>query len=416
LILASGALSGTREINAAALERIIAAQSGDGGWGWWPRSPSHQFVTALALEALAEGRRAGLDVPALVVRRGLGALEREIGLDTPLTTRAHATYVASLYGQSQSEDLQALARQAPQLSAEALAYLLLAEPPDEIREQALGRLIGGAESVGDRVSWPADAQQPGVSDSTSATALVALALRNDRTSNDLLAGARREIAAARGVGVWSSSYTSARAVNALLALAPARRANETYTIAVNGAPVLETPTRPISATQQVTLTLDQLRPNTTLAVTGTLFLGYGVQIDEQPIIPDQRLNIVREYLDPQTGAPVALDDLRVGQALRVRLTLVANAPQQFVTIDEPIAAGMALAEAGQGDFDHVAPAGDRLTLALTTLAPGVYEHSYTLRVMRSGEYSTPASVVRLLDGSIIANGNPAQRVIISQGE
>jgi hypothetical protein len=416
LILASGVLSGTREINEAALDRIIAAQGSDGGWGWWPRSPSNQFVTALALEALAEGRRAGLDVPGLVVRRGLGALERVTGVDTPLTAQAHAAYVASLYGQSNDEDLQSLVRRMPQLSAEALAYLLLANPPDEMREEALGRLVAGAQSVGERVSWLADTQQPGVSTNTSATALVALALRGDRTSNDLLAGAQRELAAMRGVGAWDSNYASARAVNALLELAPARRANETYTIAVNGAPVIESPTRPISSTQHVTLTLNRLRPNNTLAVTGTVFLGYALQLDEQRIIPDQELSIVREYLDPQTGSPVALDDLRVGQVLRARLTLVANAAQQFVTIDEPIAAGMALVDAGQGQFEHVAPAGRQLTLAMTTLAPGVYEHSYTVRVMSSGEYTTPASVVRLLDGSIIGYGVAAQHVIISQGE
>jgi len=110
LLLTTAALSDTRVLAQSSLDRLGAAQNGDGGWGWWPRGTSQPFVTALALEALAAADRAGLDAPPEVVERGVAAAEA--ALDDQRSSadlRAYLLYALALHNRADPAALHDLA-------------------------------------------------------------------------------------------------------------------------------------------------------------------------------------------------------------------------------------------------------------------------------------------------------------------
>ncbi len=58
----------------AGLDRLAGSQNADGGWGWWPSTPSDPYMTADAVMALAETRQAGFPVPSGMLTNGRAAI------------------------------------------------------------------------------------------------------------------------------------------------------------------------------------------------------------------------------------------------------------------------------------------------------------------------------------------------------
>jgi uncharacterized protein YfaS (alpha-2-macroglobulin family) len=128
---------------------------------------------------------------------------------------------------------------------------------------------------------------------------------------------------------------------------------------------------------------------------------------EQPILPADRtpahtggIALVRDYLDPLTGQPLDLAQLRAGQLVRARLTIVINEPRRATEIIDALPANAVLISAGDSaDFADTDFVDGRITLADAALEPGIYEYSYLLRVVAGGRYSVPAPTARAADGA-----------------
>jgi uncharacterized protein YfaS (alpha-2-macroglobulin family) len=132
---------------------------------------------------------------------------------------------------------------------------------------------------------------------------------------------------------------------------------------------------------------------------------------ERPILPpiatapvSGGVELLREYLDPLTGRAIDPSDLRAGQLVRVRLTIVAAERYSRLAIEEPLPGGAALVVAESTPFAQVARDADHLTLTGQDLVPGIYQYSYLLRAVAPGRYAVPSATARSGD-DLIGVGN-----------
>ena len=138
---------------------------------------------------------------------------------------------------------------------------------------------------------------------------------------------------------------------------------------------------------------------------------------DQPILPapaagpaGHGLALLREYLDPQTGRPLDVGQLRAGQLVRARLTLLSTLAGAGLALDEAIPAGAVVVQAPSGLFDQVSAAPGGLALVKSALSPGILQFEYTLRLANAGRFGVPAPVARLGDAPP-AYGTPSELVV-----
>jgi alpha-2-macroglobulin len=128
---------------------------------------------------------------------------------------------------------------------------------------------------------------------------------------------------------------------------------------------------------------------------------------EQPILPagatevhNGGIALIRDFLDPLTSQPLDLGQLRAGQLVRARLTVVINEPRRAVEIADSLPGNAILISADKSvDFENAGFANGRMILTGATLEPGIYQYSYMLRVVAGGRYSVPAPTARAADGA-----------------
>jgi uncharacterized protein YfaS (alpha-2-macroglobulin family) len=151
--------------------------------------------------------------------------------------------------------------------------------------------------------------------------------------------------------------------------------------------------------------LDAASVRLSISARGSRAPAQSAQID-QPILPagstaarNGAIALIRDYLDPLTGQPLDLAQLRAGQLMRARLTVVINEPRRAIEIADALPGNAVLIRADtSADFDN-ADADGRMTISAATLEPGIYQYSYTLRVLAGGRYSVPAPTAHAADGA-----------------
>lgn len=414
LLLLAASQSETRQEAIASAARLTGLQNHDGGWGWWPRTPSHPFATAAALEALAAARAAEFPLLDDAIVRGLDALRTTASDDAARADlRAYALYVLSRSAAADAAALASLAADPSQLGPVGAAYLLLARTPGEARadRQTLARLESLARRDSTGAFWSAPPDSTVFRSDVALTGLAAQALAHARPDDPLAAEARRWLAAHRPVGGWQAGHESARGVMALAPALPGSAAGAT--VALDGLTLIEGAPGD-SAVRSAALQAGALRDGAALTVRAPGGALVSLRVTRAGGAVTQRagdIALLREYLDPLSGRPLDPSTLRAGQLVRVRLTLVASGARVFVHVEEPIPAGASLVDLGGGGFEHVARRGDRLVLSSALLAPGVSEHSYLLRAGLAGRFDAPAPLARVAGGAEAGRGNAGAWVV-----
>lgn len=227
------------------IRRLYDFQHDDGGWGWWDGDGNHPFMTAYALWALEESRRAGVKVDTDRIANGarqLAHLYAQYPRVEP-DLKAYEAYVlqraagaeptiAWFADNSQGVYAHEVARtelwdMRSRMSAygRALLLLLLDETKDARGNELAAALLGEAQTRGD-VSWWAVANDPLIFDhaetSVEATAFAIQALVRRDPKNPLLERAVRWMMLNRTAGYWSSTKQTAIAIYGLLAFMQAR--------------------------------------------------------------------------------------------------------------------------------------------------------------------------------------------------
>lgn len=413
LLLLSAPFSDTRTLAQATLDRIIAAQARDGGWGWWAPRDADPFVSAVMLEALARARQAGLSFPPTLIDQTASVL-RQHSFDADM--RAYRLYVLSQHNLTDAQALRDLTTDRDSLSAEGISALLLMHdgPSSPTDSALLLRLEHLAIREGDRVHWSASTDTVLLGSHTSATALAILALEHMHAGPELIAGAHRWLAATRSPQGWPSAYQSARALIALQSATIAAPAT-TQTTLNTTALFSGTQSAVITQTQHISLTLEQPQNDLTIVSDkAPIFAAYQLVRATTQLSPTVApIALAHDLLDPQTGQPLDRTHVRLGQLLRVRLTIVAFTPQRLTTIVAPLPAGGVLVARGANDaFDNATTAPDHLTVSSARLRPGIYEYTYWLRAIVPGHFSIPTPFALLGDGQRNPDNTPPSAIDI----
>ncbi|NJM05191.1 hypothetical protein HC891_01605 [Candidatus Gracilibacteria bacterium] len=119
---------------------------------------------------------------------------------------------------------------------------------------------------------------------------------------------------------------------------------------------------------------------------------------EVATLPPQAFSV--SFADPVSGRLISPRDLRIGQFVEVRATLVTARPLLLAAFDIPIPAGLLLLDAMPTQpfvrSEYLHPAAVRYTA--NELQPGAYTQRYLARVGQPGEYViTPLQLTPLFE-------------------
>lgn len=121
------------------------------------------------------------------------------------------------------------------------------------------------------------------------------------------------------------------------------------------------------------------------------------RLHEQTPMDMQRtdtLVVTQQYLDPVSGDVLNGAELRSGQLLQVRLTLLVLQPASRVQIESPLPSSFVFLDTDNLEQPNWTVRTDQsanraVILEGQHLDPGVYTHTYLVRVVAVGTFSTP---------------------------
>ena len=366
---ASADLSGSIDSDLAGL---IGRQRADGGWPWCddPMCQTDPNVTSFVLFALAEAMRDGLSVDGGVIDRAsryvTAQLNRpqDVALPDTLYASSKAMWLASVSsaggGDASIAPARALFEQdRAKLTNWARAFLLLAlteagTPLDDAMVRALFNDLATSTIPSANGNHWEDTGRGGFFTNTAATGLGTLALARLQPQHLLLQQTVRWLVLARAADGWHTSIDRALGILALTTYAVGTGelgGDYTYKVLIDDKDVLAGLVRKgaLSAeAKQVPLSTFTPGKSSLLAVTRdydrpgrlyyTLDLRYVTPAKEIEAL-NRGFAVSHEYtaLDDPTK-PLA--SAKVGETIRVKVTVIAPADRKYVVVEDLLPAGL----------------------------------------------------------------------------
>ncbi|MBX7213447.1 MAG: Ig-like domain-containing protein [Thermoflexales bacterium] len=432
-----------KEVIPAAIAKLATQQHADGGWGWYREGETNAHTTLWVGFALMRARQAGFAVNAPMLDRGLAYARQIVRATNTLrgpwafNQQAYALYVLAEAGTPDKTRVNELydARDNLGVYGRALLAQTVArlDGKDARLPVLLADLTRDAQLSATGAHW--EERTPdlwGFNSDTRSTALALSALSRLDARNALGALAARWLMAARdGEGAWKSSYENTWVMMALIDYAAASgelRANFDYSVLLNGRKlgdgvataqtlaqtrVFTTPVAALLRDTPNTLTLQRSAGDGKLYYTAHLRAALpasAVQALDRGIIVQRRYTLAS--CTAGIACP-AVTQARVGDELRVSLTLIAPTELRYVQLEDTLPAGAEAVDIGLATTSQLATgvsttrAGlerwygnwwrwyvraemrdDRVAIFAPYLSRGTYEYSYTVRVTQAGEFNT----------------------------
>ncbi len=427
-----------RELVTYAVQKLYQRQHPDGGWGWWQNDSSSPLTTAYVIFGLVKAKEAGFAVEEKVIRNGVDYLMMRIQpvdeLKSPIQANRQAfiLYVLAEAGQAREADLANLYEVRGRLSYYGRAYLGLAlgilNPEDPRIGTIIADLTSAAVMSGTSVRWQeAEPDRWNWNTDTRTTAIVLALLARFDPGNPLAPGTVRWLMRARTADHWETTQETAWSLIALTDWLVATReleGNYAWGVRVNGRDLGSGQVTP-GTVQEVTelrvavrdLFLDQANRVEIARGEGPGRLYYTVHLRGYlPVEEVKALNRgvivgrVYEQANCEKDCP-PVTEARVGDLLRVRLTIIAPTDLNYVVIEDPFPAGTdpvdtslqttsvvgERPELARTDWERRWGWGwwwfadtdlrdEKLVLFATELPCGTYEYTYLLQVGLAGEY------------------------------
>jgi len=417
--LAIDDLAGTRmrEFIEAGVAKIVRHQTDSGAFALWPGGPPENHLTALALYGLALARQAGYAVPKEPVERGLRSLRAAVisgELRAPYHqevageegSRAFALYVLSVWDQPEpgaAAKLYAERARLPRYGKAFLARALAHGGGDpQLLRTLLGEITADARAKGDGVLLPepmGDKLAFYFSSDVRSSALTLMALLEAAPDHAMVEPLVRGLLASRQGGRWSNTQDNFYSLTTLSAYAK-RRATEEVPIEVSlgGRRLYQGRVQP-RALRRLTVPLDAAHGELKVRADGKpVFYACRLRYAPKPeaLTPLARgFEVSREMVDPQTGQRV--EKLRVGQTVKVRLTVFAPEERYRVALVDPLPAGLEVVDArlghhrdrdesGEPDWSHVEAHDDRVQAFADVMWHGEHHFEYLARATLAGSF------------------------------
>lgn len=451
---------------AADIAALVALQNDDGGWSWWARGlESVPWQSLQSSHALVAARDAGYEVPADALERALTHL-REIdshipadyGDDVRTTLRAYAIHVRALAGDRDPVQATAIYRRSGiALQLDAVAWLWPSIDDPEIRTEIERLLLNSAvETAGAATfatSYSQDAYVIALSDRRT-DAVILDALVSEAPQSELIAKVVAGLLGQRTRGHWNSAQDNAfvlvgmrhyfeRFEGVTPELVARAWLGPTY--------VLEQPfsgrttdrtTTVVPMSDVVALPADQALVLQKDGL-GRLYYRLGMRYAPADLTLDARdegFVVERTYEAIDDPADVTRDPdgtwrIRSGAAVRVTVTMVADARRSHVALVDPLPAGLepvnpALAVSqtfvpddgtpADGDdwcwcwrwFEHQNLRDDRAEAFTSFLDGGTYEYRYVARATTPGRFVVPPATAEELFAPEVFGRSASATVIV----
>jgi uncharacterized protein YfaS (alpha-2-macroglobulin family) len=435
------------------LASLVGRQRPDGGWAWCDPAckESDPNVTGWALLALGEARRDALSIDGGVVQRASSYVSSYVNRSSDIANPADSSQKAFLLaalssaggGSSALTPARALfEQQRVKLTSWGKAYLLLAlsdagvKPDDAQMRALLNDLAAATISSANGNHWEDGPVSGSFMTTTGTTGLGTLALARVRADHPLLPQTVRWLLVGRTADGWHTSIDRALGVLALTTYAVGTGelgGDYSYKVLLDDNEVLAglvlRSGRPTAAGRELPLATITPGRSSLLAFTRdygkpgrlyyTLDLRYVTPAKEIEAV-NRGFAISREYSridDPSTRVMA----VKVGETVRVKVTIIAPADRNYVVIEDLLPAGLEAVDARLKNVDpavkerlevertqasqkrfggYMAPwfrwyyspwqqvdlRDDRAVLQADRLPKGVYEYVYYARATTPGSF------------------------------
>ncbi len=424
------------------IQRLLAQQNSDGGWGWWVENESDQYITAYALFGLATAQEAGFTVPASAISNAQSYLTDNLPIPGSTSEAWKLDRLAfELFALKQSGAVNlAYANQLydvrDQLSPWGKALLTLSLDLTSSSSDQVPTLISDLQATAIRsatgVHW--EAAHPDWRNMTSTlsdSAMVVYTLAQLEPASTLLPDAVNYLMSNRDAsGWWRSSYESAwvlLAMDEVLKASGELSSSYAFSASLNGRQMVSGEAGGISELSTVTATLpiSALYPHNPNALVierepgnGRLYYTAALQVSrpvEDVAALDRGISVGRAFYplgaNLKTATPIT--SAKVGDLLTVRLTIVVPTDVYHFAVEDYIPAGTEILNTNL-KTSQLGPTGepgplydprdpfrsgwgwwlfnaaqiydDHITWTASYLPAGTYDLTYTLSVLQPGEY------------------------------
>jgi len=460
------------------LEKLYLQQRQDGGWGWWQdASESNPHITAYVILAMLKAKETGFAVDQAVVARGLDYLNgqlapvRRIASYHEANLQAFVLYVMAEAGRGGqvSEYAGSLFDNREKLSHFGKAFLALALDLIGERGNRISTLLSdlnntailsatGAHWEEQNYDWWA------MNTDTRSTAVILDALARLNPQNELIPNVVRWLMVARKEGIWETTQETAWALIAFtdwMRVTGELKGNYEYAVDLNGQTLAEGQVNAENVGESVKL---KVAIADLLADEGNyLQIGRGegdgrlyytahlrVYLPVEEIEPVNRGIIVYRQYTNAACEPTAeelcpdVQEVKVGDVVRVKLTIVAPSDLYYVVVEDPLPAGgeaidTRLATTSLLDqkpvlqrqssnpmwynfyrrwwswYSRSEMRDEKVVLFADYLPKGVYEYTYTFRATLPGEYRVIPTVASEMYFPEVFGRSDGRLLTIAQG-
>ncbi len=432
------------------LDKLYNQQRKDGGWGWWPDSQeSNVHLTAYVVFALVKAQQSGFEVRSDVLQRGqqflVGKLvaARDLNYVFTANQQAFVLYVLAEGKQVQKDRLSDLYEDRDKLSHYGKAYLALAlslgDPADKRIATLLSDLNNAAILSATGAHWEESARDWwAMNTDTRSTAIILDALARLDKNNQLAPNVVRWLMVARKGGYWETTQETAWALIALTDWMKATgelQGNYDYAVFLNDKDRASGKVSQTNLRESVKLQIavaELLKESNRLTISrgegqGRLYYTAHLRVflPIQDIKPVSRgITVLRRYtLASCTDGPKCpeVKEVKLGDVVRVDLTLIAPNNLYYVVVEDPLPAGGEAVDRGlataslldQGPqltrrvggryspywwwwrwYSRSELRDEKVVLFADRLPKGTYEYSYTFRATLPGDYQVIPTVAR----------------------
>jgi uncharacterized protein YfaS (alpha-2-macroglobulin family) len=462
-----------------ALQRLYAQQHYDGGWGWWVNDESDPYLTAYVLHGMLEAHRAGFLVDEEVMANAAGHLRDElpsvsrVEINWKANRLAYQLYVLADYDSAFDQEGKGelgvairlyekrhlLSRYGQATLAVALSLL---EPGESQRVQSLlGDLAGDAQFSATGAHWEeASVDYRNMNTDIRTTAIVIWAMSRLEPESDLLPNAVRWLLAVRQEGYWETTQATAWSLLGLIEYMRASgelQGDLSYTVYLNGEVLAsgDISQENIDESRKLQVEIARLlveegnrlvfeRHPARAGQTGegqlyySAYLRYYLPADHVQAL-DRGIIVARQYSAVEDPAEY-VDSARVGDVIKVKLTIIAPTDLYYVVVEDPLPAGFegvdlslkttsvvgeqpelrnVTAEEesrwyrwygwGWWWFSHSEMRDEKVVLFAKYLPRGTYEYTYLMRAGIPGEFLTmPATAYQMYFPEVFGRSDGAK--------